>query len=107
MTSAEFMADVQKLVAQPSKVREMMEDWYESCPKDAARMVHFAVNGKHLNEDMMEEARDLVVYTILNVNFKTQDWALVRMNIKKALTNLFYKKLKHKPMIIPVIIETN
>ena len=56
MTSAEFMADVQKLVAQPSKVREMMEDWYESCPKDAARMVHFAVNGKHLNEDMMEEA---------------------------------------------------
>lgn len=59
------------------------------------------------NEDMMEEARDLVVNTILNVNFKTQDWALVRMNIKKALTNLFYKKLKHKPMIIPVIIETN
>ena len=59
------------------------------------------------NEDMMEEARDLVVNTILNVNFKTQDWALVRLNIKKALTNLFYKKLKHKPMIIPVIIETN
>ena len=56
MTTAEFMSDMQKLVAQPSKVREMLEDWYDNCPKEAARMVHFAVNGKHLNKEMMEEA---------------------------------------------------
>lgn len=60
MTATEFMADIQKLVTQPAKVREMLEDWYEACPKEASRMVHFAVNGKHLNKEMMDEALETI-----------------------------------------------
>lgn len=58
------------------------------------------------NEDVMEEARDIVINTILNCDFKTQDWSQIKINIKKTLTNYFYKKLKRRPMIIPIIIET-
>lgn len=58
------------------------------------------------NEDVMEEAKDIVINTILNCDFKTQDWSLIKTNIKKNLTNYFYKKLKRRPMIIPIIIET-
>ena len=54
----------------------------------------------------MEEAKDIVINTILNCDFKTQDWSLIKTNIKKSLTNYFYKKLKKRPMIIPIIIET-
>lgn len=51
-----FETDVQKLIAQPMRVKEVLEDLYECYPKDIARHVHFAVNGKHLDESMMEEA---------------------------------------------------
>lgn len=58
------------------------------------------------NEDMFEEARDLILNTIISANFKTQDWAQIKQNIKKVLTNYFYKRIKRRPMIVPVIIET-
>lgn len=51
-----FEADVQKLISQPMRVKEVLEDLHECYPKDIARAVHFAVNGKHLDESMMEEA---------------------------------------------------
>ena len=58
------------------------------------------------NEDVIEAAKDVVINTILNCDFKTQDWSLIKTNLKKNLTNFFYKKLKRRPMIIPIIIET-
>lgn len=58
------------------------------------------------NEDMFEEARDLILNTIITTNFKTQDWAQIKQSIKKVLTNYFYKRIKRRPMIVPVIIET-
>ena len=58
------------------------------------------------NEDIMEEAKDLVINSILNCDFKSQDWSLIKANLKKTLTNYFYKRRKRRPMIIPIIIET-
>ncbi len=58
------------------------------------------------NEDMFDEARDLILNTIITTNFKTQDWAQIKQSIKKVLTNYFYKRIKRRPMIVPVIIET-
>lgn len=51
-----FHEDVQKLLNQPMKMKEVLEEWYEHDPKKAARCLHFAVNGKHLDEDLMNDA---------------------------------------------------
>ena len=58
------------------------------------------------NEEVMNEARDLILNAVIASNFKTQDWASIKNNIKKALQTFFLKKLKRKPMIIPIVIET-
>lgn len=58
------------------------------------------------NEDMFDEARDIMLNAIISTNFKTQDWTQIKQNIKKVLTNYFYKRIKRRPMIVPVIIET-
>lgn len=58
------------------------------------------------NEEVMNEARDLIINQIVTANFKTQDWATIKNNIKKALQIFFFKRLKRRPMIIPLIIET-
>ena len=58
------------------------------------------------NQGTIEEAKDLLINSIISVNFKTQDWNQIKENIRKTLTTFFFKKFKRKPMIIPIIIET-
>ena len=58
------------------------------------------------NEDVMEEAKELVLNQVISANFKTQDWASIKLSLKKVLQNFFFKRMKRKPMIIPIIIET-
>lgn len=58
------------------------------------------------NEDVIEEAKDLVLNQIISTNFKTQDWNSIRGAVKKTLQSFFFKRIKRKPMIIPLIIET-
>ena len=52
----EIEIDIQKLMSQPMKIKEVIEELHEKFPKETSRAVHFAVNGKHLDEEMMEEA---------------------------------------------------
>lgn len=56
-------------------------------------------------DPLIEEAKDVVINAISSSNFKSQDWAEIKQNIKKLLGNYFYKKLKRRPLILPVIIE--
>jgi len=58
------------------------------------------------NEEILEEAKDLVLESIIATNFKTQDWTAIKNNIRKILQTFFLKKVKRKPLILPVIIET-
>ena len=58
------------------------------------------------NEEIIEEAKDIVLNQVIETNFKTQDWSMIKNNIRKNLQNFFFKKVKRKPMIIPIIIET-
>lgn len=58
------------------------------------------------NEDVIEEAKELVLNQIISTNFKTQDWNSIRGAIKKSLQTFFFRRIKRKPMIIPIIIET-
>lgn len=58
------------------------------------------------NEDVIEEAKDLVLNQIISTNFKTQDWNAIKASVKKTLQTFFFKRIKRKPVIIPLIIET-
>jgi len=58
------------------------------------------------NANIIEEAKDLVINTIINADFKSNDWSLIKDAIKKNLGNLFFKNLKRKPIIIPIIVPT-
>lgn len=59
------------------------------------------------NHNSIEEAKNLLINTIINVNFKNQDWNIIKESIKRTLTSFFFKKFKRKPMIITIIVETN
>lgn len=52
----EFDTDMQKVISQPMKMKEILDELHECYPKEVARYVHFAANGKHLNEELMDEA---------------------------------------------------
>ncbi len=53
---SDFEQDLQQIVAQPTKVKELFAEWHERAPREAERALHFALHGKHLDEEMMMEA---------------------------------------------------
>lgn len=59
------------------------------------------------NTAVIEEAKNLLINNIININFKTQEWNVIKDNIRKTLTTYFFKNFKRKPVIIPIIVETN
>lgn len=58
------------------------------------------------NEAVVDEAKNIIINTIIASNFKEQDWALIKNNIRKALSNYFLRAIKRRPLILPIIIET-
>ncbi len=56
--------------------------------------------------DVMEEAKNVVINTISQTDFKSHDWAEIKTNIKKNLTGFFARQIKCRPMVIPIILET-
>jgi len=58
------------------------------------------------SEDLMEEAKQLVVKTLENCQRnRITDWMTIKGRVKKAVSGLLYTKTKRSPMILPVIIE--
>ncbi len=57
-------------------------------------------------EKVMEEARNVVLNKILDSDFKTQDWGLIKNNVRKALTTYFMKSIRRRPLVLPIVIET-
>ena len=55
----------------------------------------------------LEDARATIVNSIDQDLLKARDYLNVKIALRKALTNYLNKKLKRKPMIIPIIIESN
>lgn len=56
-------------------------------------------------DNLVEEAKDIVINTLCKENFKTGDWGLIKNNIRKSLTGFLAKKAKRRPMILPIILE--
>ena len=61
---------------------------------------------KNDETNIIEEAKNVVINTISQVDFKEQDWGLIKSNIRKTLTTYFAREIKCRPVVIPVILET-
>ncbi|MGN0787485.1 MAG: ribonuclease J [Candidatus Onthoplasma sp.] len=55
----------------------------------------------------LEDAKNAIVSSIDEEAVRSKDYLTVKMSLRKALTNYLNKKLKRKPMIVPIIIESN
>ena len=55
----------------------------------------------------LEDAKNAIVNSLDEELLRKKDYLNVKINLRKALTNYLNKKLKRKPMIIPIIIESN
>ena len=56
---------------------------------------------------IVKEARQVVIDAVNNATIEGSkpDWNELKNTTKKVLTNLFFKKTKRKPVIIPIILE--
>ena len=55
----------------------------------------------------LDDAKTAIENSIDADLVRSRDYLNVKINLRKALTNYLNKKLKRKPMIIPIIIESN
>ena len=55
----------------------------------------------------LDDARSTIVNSLDQDALRARDYMTVKVALRKALTNYLNKKLKRKPMIIPIIIESN
>ncbi len=55
----------------------------------------------------LDDARAAIVGSVEQESLRTRDYLNVKLSMRKALTRYFNKKLKRRPMIIPIIIESN
>ncbi len=55
----------------------------------------------------LEDAKNAIENSIDSEAVRSRDYLSVKMSLRKALTNYLNKKLKRRPMIVPIIIETN
>ena len=55
----------------------------------------------------LEDARSTIVNSIDQDSLRSRDYVNIKIALWRALTNYLNKKLKRKPMIIPIIIESN
>ncbi len=58
------------------------------------------------SDDIMEEARDVVLTAIDKIQVRNiTDWGKMKSIIKDALSSYVWKKMKRRPMIMPIIME--
>jgi len=61
---------------------------------------------KEESEVIVEEAKQVLKTALSNIDLKdVADWSQVKNVMKKELKNLFFKRTRRNPMVIPVILE--
>ena len=61
---------------------------------------------KDESEKLLAEAKEVTRHTLESIDLKSVgDWTAVKNAIRKDLKNLFFKRTRRNPMIIPVIME--
>ncbi len=54
----------------------------------------------------LEDAKSTIENSIDHETLRSRDYLTVKISMRKALTNFFNKKLKRKPLIVPIIIDS-
>ncbi len=58
------------------------------------------------SENLIEEAREVVFDTVREcLEKKVSDWGKIKMVVKDSLSDFLWKKMKRRPMILPIIME--
>lgn len=61
---------------------------------------------KDESEKLLAEAKDVTKHALEGIDLKgVGDWTAVKNQVRKELKNLFFKRTRRNPMIIPVIME--
>ena len=55
--------------------------------------------------EIIKEAKQSVISAINSTGVEKVNWEEMKAIIKRVLTNFFYKHTKHKPIIIPIMLE--
>ena len=55
---------------------------------------------------MVGRSSHTIVNSINPDNLRSRDYMTVKITLRKALTSYLNKKLKRRPMIVPIIIES-
>ena len=55
----------------------------------------------------LEDAKNAIENAVDGDLIRSRDYLNVKIALRKALTNYLNKKLKRKPLIVPIIIESN
>ncbi|HEY3374149.1 MAG TPA: ribonuclease J [Candidatus Aquicultor sp.] len=56
--------------------------------------------------ELIDEARDRVTETIKRTSADAiTDWAVLKADVRRALSSFIYDKIKRRPMIMPIIVE--
>lgn len=58
-------------------------------------------------QSWLDDARKTIISSIDADALKARDYINIKISLRKALTNYLNKKLKRKPLIVPIIIESN
>lgn len=64
----------------------------------------FTYMGEAVN--WLEEAKDVIIDSSESVDLKARDYLNLKLTIRKKLTNFLEKKMKRRPMIVPIIVES-
>ena len=54
----------------------------------------------------LEEAKDVIIDSADGIDLKARDYVNLKIAIRKKLTNFLDKKMKRRPMIVPIIVES-
>lgn len=54
----------------------------------------------------LEEAKDVIIDSAENIDLKARDYVNLKLAVRKKLINFLDKKLKRRPMIVPIIVES-
>ena len=54
----------------------------------------------------LEEAKDVIIDSAEGIDLRARDYLNLKITIRKKLTNFLDKKLKRRPMIVPIIVES-
>lgn len=57
-------------------------------------------------ESWLNDAKDNVLNSLTDIDLSTRDYVTVKQTVRKSLSNFLAKKMKRKPLIIPILIES-